>query len=360
MDTQKKKTPPSLLIVDDEETIRTILRRVMEKQGFTCHLAANGVDALEVLNKHPVDIVLTDVDMPGMGGIELVQLIRAQYSADPMVMTGHIDEFSYEQMIKTGAVDFILKPMAPGEVVLRVRRVLRERRLVRGLKETHQELRDSYLDTINRLVTAAEYRDENTGDHITRMSTYSAFLAEKMNLDGAWVDRIRYGAAMHDIGKIGIPDNILMKPSKLSGRECHVIQTHPAIGARILANSKSNVLRTGQQIAISHHEKWDGTGYPQGISGKRIPLSGRIVCIADVFDALSTKRPYKDPYPPDVIHSIIKDEREKHFDPGLVDIVLDHFDDFMSIRNSKGGELASWGESFNWSERDESVGPVST
>lgn len=355
MNMQKKNNPPCLLIVDDDEAIRTILRRVMEKQGIVCHLASNGVEALAVLDETPVDVVLTDVDMPEMGGLELVRAIRAQYRADPMVMTGHIDEFSYEQIIQTGAVDFILKPMAPGEVVLRVRRVLRERRLVRGLKETHRALKASYLDTIHRLVTAAEYRDENTGSHITRMSTYSAFLAEKLNMDGAWVDRIRYGSAMHDIGKIGIPDNILMKPEKLSGNECHVIRTHPVIGARILANARSEVLRSGQQIAISHHEKWDGTGYPQGLSGERIPLAGRIVGIADVFDALSTRRPYKDPYPPDVIYGLMEGQREKHFDPELADIVLDHFDDFLAIRNRNsetGGEVVNCGAAFSWSERD--------
>ncbi|WP_300672971.1 HD domain-containing phosphohydrolase [Desulfoluna sp.] len=367
MDMQKENDSPRLLIVDDDETIRMILCRVMEKQGFVCHQASNGLEALDVLNDHPVDIVLTDVDMPEMGGIELVRLIRAQYTADPIVMTGHIDEFNYEQMIQAGAEDFILKPMAPSEVVLRIRRVLRERLLARGLRETHQELKASYLDTINRLVTAAEYRDENTGSHITRMGTYSAFLAEKLNMDGAWVDRIRYGAAMHDIGKIGIPDNILMKPSRLSGNEFNVIQTHPAIGARILANAQSDVLRLGQQVAIAHHEKWDGTGYPQGLSGERIPLAGRIVCIADVFDALSTKRPYKDPYPPDVIYSLIEDQREKHFDPDLTDLVLGHFEDFLTIRKSSGtdsesgtGELVNWGEIFNWSERDVMSADVST
>lgn len=352
MNDKKSVPPPCLLVVDDEETIQMLLGRVMEKQGFICHLASNGVEALAILDREPVDIVLTDVDMPEMGGVELVRQIRSKYSADAIVMTGHIDAFSYEEMIRTGAVDFILKPMAPSEVLLRVLRVLRERNLAKGLRDTHHALKESYLDTINRLVTAAEYRDENTGDHITRMSTYSVFLAEKLNMDGAWVDRVRYGAAMHDIGKIGIPDNILMKPTKLSGHEFDVIQTHPAIGARILANAKSDVLKTGQQIAISHHEKWDGTGYPQGLSGGRIPLAGRIVCIADVFDALSTRRPYKEPYPPDVIHRIIEDEREKHFDPELADIVLTHFDDFLKIRDSKGGELASWGETFNWSDRD--------
>ncbi|MCG8473579.1 MAG: response regulator [Desulfobacterales bacterium] len=343
---------PSLLIVDDEEAIRAILKRAMEKQGFQCLVATNGVEALEILAAESVDVVLTDLDMPEMGGLELVRKIREGFDADPMVMTGHIDEFNYEQIIKTGAVDFILKPMAPGEVVLRVKRVLRERRLFKALSQAHNELKASYLDTINRLVTAAEYRDEETGDHIVRMSTYSEMLAEKRGMDGAWVDRIRYAAAMHDIGKIGIPDHILMKPSKLTPEEFQVIQTHPVIGARILTNSKSEVLRVGQQVAISHHEKWDGTGYPQGLSGERIPLSGRIVGMADVFDALSTRRPYKDPYPPEVIYNIFEKEREKHFDPELTDIFLENFDSFLAVRRSKGGELRAKGEAFSWSERD--------
>ncbi len=351
---REKSVPPVLLIVDDEETIRTILSIAMEKQGYTCHCASNGIEALKVLHEHLVDIVITDVDMPEMGGVELVEKIREyRINSDAIVMTGHIDTVCYEDMIESGAVDFVLKPMALREVVMRVRRVLRERCLLKDLRATHRKLKASYLDTLNRLVTAAEYRDESTGGHITRMSTYSAFLAEKLNMDGAWVDRIRHGSAMHDIGKIGIPDNILMKSTKLSHHEFHVIKNHPAIGARILANAKSEVLRMGQQIAISHHEKWDGTGYPQGVAGEKIPLSGRIVCIADVFDALSTKRPYKDPYPPDVIYTMIEGEREKHFDPELADMVLDNFDDFLEIRNHNGGNLAGWGEAFRWSERDE-------
>lgn len=342
-----------LLIVDDEEAIRTILKRAMERKGFQCITAGNGVEALEAMAAHEVDVVITDLDMPQMGGLDLVKRVKQGFGADTMVMTGHIDEFSYEQIIELGAVDFILKPMAPGEVVLRVQRVLRERRLFRDLKRTHSELKLSYLDTINRLVTAAEYRDEDTGDHIVRMGTYSAMLAEKAGVDGAWVDRIKYAAAMHDIGKIGIPDKILMKPSGLSAEEFQVIQTHPTIGARILANSKSEVLRTGQQIAISHHEKWDGTGYPQGLSGDRIPLAGRIVGMADVFDALSTKRPYKDPYPPDVVYDIFEKEREKHFDPELTDLFLDNFESFLSVRQKSGGDLCKDGDPFSWSERDQ-------
>jgi putative two-component system response regulator len=200
------------------------------------------------------------------------------------------------------------------------------------VKSTHQELQESYLDTIHRLVLAAEYKDEDTGDHIVRMSQYSALLAEKLGLPPKEVENIRYAAPMHDIGKIGVPDNILMKPGKLTDEEFDCMKTHTNIGAKILANSKSDILRLAQQIAVSHHEKWNGRGYPQGLAGAKIPVAGRIVGLADVFDALSSKRPYKVPYPLEVVYDIISKEREEHFDPCVVDVFQKNIDEILRIK----------------------------
>jgi putative two-component system response regulator len=201
------------------------------------------------------------------------------------------------------------------------------------LKAVFQELQESYLDTIHRLVLAAEYKDENTGTHIVRMSKYSALLAEKLGLSDKEVQNIRYAAPMHDVGKIGIPDSILMKPGKLTDEEFEIIKTHTIIGAKILANSKAEILQLAGQIAISHHEKWNGKGYPQGLSGNDIPLAGRIVGLADVFDALTSKRPYKDPFPIAKALGIIEKDRGQHFDPGVADAFLDNIDEFLKIKD---------------------------
>jgi putative two-component system response regulator len=204
------------------------------------------------------------------------------------------------------------------------------------LNKTVKELQGAYLDTINRLVLAAEYKDEDTGDHIVRMSRYSAFIAEKLGLPARKVQNIRYAAPMHDVGKIGIPDNILMKPGKLTDEEFDFMKTHSIIGATILADSKADILQLAWQIAVSHHEKWNGRGYPQGFSGDKIPIAGRIVGLADVFDALTSKRPYKVPYPVEVACDIIKKERGQHFDPELVDIFMENIDEFEKIKAEVG------------------------
>jgi putative two-component system response regulator len=201
------------------------------------------------------------------------------------------------------------------------------------LKAAHQELQGSYLDTIHRLVLAAEYKDEDTGAHIVRMSRYSALIAAKLGLPDEEVQNIQYAAPMHDVGKIGIPDNILMKPGKLTDEEFDFMKTHTTIGAKILVDSKAEILQLAQQIAISHHEKWNGRGYPQGLAGDTIPLAARIVGLTDVFDALTSKRPYKDPFPVEVALDIIKKERGEHFDPDVVNVFFENIDEILKIKD---------------------------
>jgi putative two-component system response regulator len=202
----------------------------------------------------------------------------------------------------------------------------------RTLKEAHAELEEAYLDTIHRLALAAEYKDEDTGDHIMRMSRYSALLAENLGMPDKEVQNILYAAPMHDIGKIGIPDSILLKPGKLTEKEFGIMKTHCIIGANLLSYSKSEVGILAEEIAISHHEKWNGKGYPQGLAGDKIPLSGRIVALADVFDALTSKRPYKDPFPVEKAIGIIKEERGAHFDPQVVDVFLENVAEILKIK----------------------------
>ena len=183
---------------------------------------------------------------------------------------------------------------------------------------------------------AAEYKDEDAGDHIIRIGEYCALMAEKLNLPQELTDIIYYASPMHDIGKIGIPDSILLKPGKLTHIEFETIKTHTQIGARLLSRSKSKILQTALEIALTHHEKFNGKGYPNQLKGTDIPVSGRIVAIADTFDALTSKRPYKEAYPPDITLNILKKERGEHFDPELLDVFIQNFDEFLEIRGKIG------------------------
>lgn len=225
---------------------------------------------------------------------------------------------------------------------------------VLDIKEKNKEIKEAYLDTIHRLVLAAEFKDEDTGDHIERMSRYSALIAEKMEMPAGFVENILYAAPMHDVGKIGIPDSILLKPGKLTGEEFEVMKTHATIGANILANSRGEILNFAQQIAVSHHEKWNGKGYPVGHTGEKIPVVGRIVALADTFDALTSRRPYKDPYPVETALGIIKKERGEHFDPDVVDAFLKNIDEIIAIKKEVDSENNIMVSDFKWSERDQS------
>jgi len=220
------------------------------------------------------------------------------------------------------------------------------------LKAVNRELQEAYLDTIHRLAIAAEYKDEDTGDHIRRMGRYSALIAEKLGLQAKEIKIIRYAAPMHDVGKIGVPDNILMVPGKLSYDEFELMKTHTVIGGKILENSKSEVIRVAQEIALYHHEKWDGRGYPQRLSGEEIPVAAGIVGLVDVFDALTSRRPYKDPYPADVACEIIKKERGAHFDPDIVDVFLENLDEILAIKEDVGTKEDLCLVDFICSERD--------
>jgi len=227
---------------------------------------------------------------------------------------------------------------------------------VADLKAANLQLKRAYFDTINRLVLAAEFKDENTGEHIIRMSRYSALLVEKLGFSPGKVVYMRYAASMHDIGKMGIPDRIMLKPGKLTEEEFKCMKAHTTIGTAILADSKSELLNMAQEVALSHHEKWNGSGYPQGLSGNKIPIFGRIVGLTDVFDALTSKRPYKKPYPLEVACDIIRKERGEHFDPDLVDIFLKDIDEFSKIKEEVNSGKDRSQAAFVISHRDPAAG----
>ena len=364
---------PPILIVDDEVPITEMIFQALQRVGYECHIAHSGEEALEIMGREEFDAVITDIRMPGMDGVDLLKKIKAQYDADVMVMTGFTEDYNYESIITAGASDFIQKPLSFRELILRLKRVLRMRYLIIErdainqklqdnleklekysveLKDAHEELEYAYLDTINRLVAAAEYKDEDTGDHIIRMSRYSSLIAEKLGVPPETVKLIRYASPMHDIGKIGIPDRILLKPERLDADEFETIKSHTTIGASILSKSKAEVLKMACEIARSHHEKWNGHGYPHGLAKTEIPISGRIVCIADTFDALTSQRPYKNPYPIEVAVDIIKSEREKQFDPDIVDAFIANLDEIRRIRDEVSGAGDVSLADFLWSDRD--------
>jgi putative two-component system response regulator len=229
---------------------------------------------------------------------------------------------------------------------------------ISDLKTAHIELEQAYLDTIHRLVIAAEYKDEDTGDHIARISRYSALIAEKLGMPPKDVKNILYAAPMHDVGKIGIPDGILMKSGKSTDEEFALIKTHTTIGASILGNASAGLLQLAYQIALSHHEKWNGEGYPQGLAGEDIPLGARIVGLVDVFDALTSRRPYKDPYPVEVACDIIRKERGQHFDPNLVDVLMENLDEILEIKAEVNSGKRGPHSDILWSKRDRLEGVV--
>jgi putative two-component system response regulator len=354
-DQEKQKASIRILVVDDEEAIRDVFYTAISHSGYKCYVAASGVEALSLMEHQAIDVVISDIQMPGMSGIDLVKKIRETYDSDVIVITGFVENYTYEKIIQLGARDFIHKPVRLQELLVRLKRVLNERALLAERNLAYDELKQAYLDTINRLAMAAEFKDEDTGDHILRISGFSALMAEKYGLSSDEVQTIRYSSPMHDVGKIGIPDSILLKKGMLTPEEFDIMKTHTSIGGRILADSKSKILETAEMIALSHHEKWNGEGYPEGLAGEDIPVSGRIVGLVDAFDALTSRRPYKDPYPVDVACKIIQNERGKHFDPDLTDIFLNNIHNFLNIRKEIGEMDEVVLGHFKWSERDKNA-----
>lgn len=231
----------------------------------------------------------------------------------------------------------------------------REQRSKEIVKKQNEELKQAYIDSLHRLVLASEFKDEDTGDHIVRIGEYSRILAQKLGWSEKEIEIIKYAAPMHDVGKIGIADKIMLKPGKLSHEEFEIIKTHTIIGAKLLSESKSDILKMAKQIALCHHEKYNGTGYPKGLLKNQIPLAARIVAIVDTFDALTSKRPYKDPYPTEMVLGIIIKERGKHFDPHITDLFVEHFEEFLKVRETIGGFEEVVLENFSLSERDKAL-----
>lgn len=328
-----------ILIVDDTPDNIDLLGAVL-RSDYDIKVALNGEKALSIANSHPKpDMILLDVMMPGMDGYEVCRRLKADpgTSKIPVIfITARSDAEDEEMGFSLGAVDYIIKPISPPTVLARVRTHLalydQNRELSRQVKEHTEELSHTRLQIIRRLGRAAEYRDNETGLHVIRMSHYSRLIAEAYGGNEEWVELVFYAAPMHDIGKIGIPDHILLKKGKLNEQEWDVMKKHPEFGARIIGNDYSSLLKMSYSIAMTHHEKWDGSGYPKGLSGEDIPLEGRIVAIADVFDALTSERPYKNAWSVEKAVEYLDQESGRHFDPELVPLVHKVMDEMLEIK----------------------------
>jgi putative two-component system response regulator len=343
-----------VLVVDDEPTVLQLLRQILQDR-YQLSFATDGAKALDVAWKVKPDIILLDVMMPEMDGYETCRRLKAdpETSKIPVIFVTGMGETEDERRgFEVGGVDYITKPVSAPIVLARVRthlalydqnRILEEivQQRTKLLRQALHKLETYSLDSIYRLTRASEYKDEDTGAHIQRMSHYSAAVARQMGLDENVAKNILYGAPMHDVGKIGIPDRILLKPGKLDADEWEIIKQHGIFGGKILEGAKSGYLRLGEVITLTHHEKWDGSGYPKGLKGKQIPLVGQIAAIADVFDALTSKRPYKPAFSLEKSYAIIREGRGSHFSPDVVDAFFAAEKEILKIKENFKDEKES-------------------
>ncbi|WP_287028847.1 HD-GYP domain-containing protein [Pseudomonas sp. UBA6310] len=317
---------PKLLLVDDEATNLQVLRHILQ-DDYRLLFAKSGAKALELAFTESPDLVLLDVMMPGMTGLEVCSALKAEPSTAriPVIfVTALADTDDEAKGFEVGAVDYITKPVSPPIVRARLRT---------HLSLVHVEtLRQTRLEIVQRLGLAAEYKDNETGLHVIRMSHYSQVLARAAGYSEAQAEELLHAAPMHDVGKIGIPDAILRKRGALDEDEWRVMRSHVTIGARIIGEHPSGLLRTAQRIALGHHEKWDGSGYPLGLAGEAIPLEARIVAIADVFDALTSVRPYKVAWAVEDALDLLRRESGRHFDPRLVELFMGCLPDVLAIK----------------------------
>ncbi|WP_076421011.1 HD domain-containing phosphohydrolase [Colwellia sp. UCD-KL20] len=322
----EKEHQYKVLIVDDEPTNLRVLKQILQEH-YRLSFAKNGEDALNFAEKDLPDLILLDVMMPGMTGFEVCSKLKSldKTKSIPIIfVTALNDDTDETKGFEVGAVDYITKPVSPAVVRARVKTHLS---LVHA-----EELRRTRLQIIQRLGRAAEYKDNETGMHVMRMSHYSQVIALAYGLSKAHSENILNAAPMHDIGKIGIADSIMLKPGKLTDEEFSIMKTHPQIGAEILGETDSELLCLAKVVSLTHHEKWDGTGYPNQLKGEAIPIEGRIVALADVFDALTSKRPYKEAWSVEKTMDYIRSQSGKHFDPELVIVIENELDKILSIK----------------------------
>jgi putative two-component system response regulator len=326
-------TDSLIVVLDDEPAVTDVLKRILERAGYkNVRTTTDPTEFIDFCCRSVPDLVLLDLHMPKMDGITVMrELQQREFEIEPMVLviTGDITAESRARALSSGAKDFLSKPFDVAEVLLRIHNLLDLRAVHRALhaqnqqlevrvRERTEELEDSRREAIEKLALAAEFRDDDTGRHTRRVGELAAALAQTLRLDPDEVELIARAAPLHDVGKIAIPDQILLKAGRLTPEEERIMRTHTEVGGRLLGRSRSPLLQTAADIAWTHHERWDGKGYPRGLERIEIPLAGRIVALADVYDALTHDRPYRPAYTEEVVLRVIDEQRGQHFDPDVV------------------------------------------
>ena len=341
----------SILIVDDEKPLQEVFARFLRGEGFCCRTVGNGVEALKILLQERFSLMVTDINMPRLNGMDLLREVRELYPDMSVIMASAVDDRELAvQALAMGASAYVIKPVSRNELIINVINALRVRELMLSQKKENEQLEELVLqrtahlrqakealarageETVLRLAKAAEFRDDDTARHTLRMSHYCRIIAGGIGLDDERCELIRLASQLHDVGKIGIPDTILLKPGRLTAEEFTLMKKHTQFGHRILDGSTVPLLQVGAVIARYHHEKFDGSGYPEGLAGNDIPLEARIAAVADVFDALTTKRVYKEAMSIDDALEVLLQGRGHHFDPDLVDVFLNLLDDVLEIK----------------------------
>lgn len=348
-----------ILILDDDPTIVQLVARLLQVEGYSCTTCCDSREAITLLHSTPFALVISDIAMPGIQGFNLLEFINAHFPHIGVIfITGSDDRSTAIQALKMGAFGYLIKPFNGDEMVINVVNALERRRLRLQAKSyqarLENEIREQVLSVRSReeeiawrLVAASEYRDNETGAHVRRIGLLSEILARSIGWNRQQLDDIRLAAAMHDIGKIGVPDRILLKPGRLTSDEFGIMKRHTVIGADILGRSGIPLLNMARDIALSHHEKWDGSGYPHQIKKEDIPLAARIVTIADVYDALRSKRPYKPAFSEETTVDIMISESKERFDPQLFEAFLELRDEFNRVYDEVQDGDASYLESLS-------------
>jgi len=344
-----------ILVVDDNPSNVLLLEALLQQEDY--QNVSSTTDPTKVKGLHDeneFDLILLDIQMPKMNGFEVMEKLKEKHGDDDylpvLVLTAQTDMETRLRSLDLGARDFVTKPFQHAEVLQRIHNSLEIRHLYKQQKEySHtleekvhdatSELRKSQLDIIRCLGRAGEYRDNETGEHVIRMSKSCQVLALAYGMSERQAELILYASPMHDVGKIGIPDNILLKPGKLTPEEWETMQTHAQLGADILADNESEMVQLARSIALSHHEKWDGSGYPNGLKGEAIPIEGRIAAICDVFDALTSWRPYKKAWTVEEAVALLERDAGSHFDPNLVPLFISILPQVLSIREEHQDQI---------------------
>lgn len=332
-------TGMKVLIVDDTPANIDVLRKTLAPRQLEVAVALNGEAALKLAPKFLPDLILLDIRMPGIDGYETCRRLKANeitQQAPVIFISANSETQDIVDGFQVGGVDYITKPFRQEEVMARVRSHLELSELKNKLEEKvlkrTSQLNESRLEILQRLVKTSEFKDNETGMHIKRMSLYSSLLGKAYGWSKEKCELLLNASPMHDLGKVGIPDRILLKPGKLDHDEMEIMKTHTTIGGKILAGGTSELLQMAETIALTHQEKWDGSGYPKGLAGEEIPLEGRITALADVFDALTSVRPYKKAWSVEKAVNLIEEESGKHFDPKLTALFIQILPEILEVK----------------------------